>query len=328
MSTDYPEALDEFTNPPSPATPLGSSITPHREQHANANDAIEAIEAKLGTGASLAADAAPGAALVALGDGDTEWVEIDAATDATTLAKGIVRLAGDLGGTAASPSVLKIRGVAVGAAAPTAGQVLTAVDGDDATWQNPSGGGASVVERGRAKPSGGAAELVIPGNVLFAVATGGLSAGLTQYERFLLEDDVDVDAYKFEVTTPAAAGGKARVAIATADKDWQPLALVAQSAEIAIDSAGVKSFPDVRTLAAGRYLKIIRVSAACDLRGYRANMPGEGIPSTMGVNMTRLRWRGEAYGAFTDPPAPWTGTSTDTNTLTLLHHVVLSVTAP
>ena len=47
MATNYPGALDSFTNPTSTDT-LNSATVPHADQHANANDAIEAIQATLG----------------------------------------------------------------------------------------------------------------------------------------------------------------------------------------------------------------------------------------------------------------------------------------
>lgn len=43
MATSYPVSLDNFTNPTSAA-----SVAGHALQHANANDAIEAIQLKLG----------------------------------------------------------------------------------------------------------------------------------------------------------------------------------------------------------------------------------------------------------------------------------------
>lgn len=49
MPTNFPTALDSFTNP------VGTddvSVVPHAEQHANKNDAIEAIQAKLGINSS------------------------------------------------------------------------------------------------------------------------------------------------------------------------------------------------------------------------------------------------------------------------------------
>lgn len=48
MGTNYPGALDAFVNP-TPDDELDSVIVPHDQQHANANDAIEAMQATLGT---------------------------------------------------------------------------------------------------------------------------------------------------------------------------------------------------------------------------------------------------------------------------------------
>jgi hypothetical protein len=52
MATNYPTSLDTFINPLSTDSQNSPS---HSLQHANANDAIEAIEAKLGFGTALAA---------------------------------------------------------------------------------------------------------------------------------------------------------------------------------------------------------------------------------------------------------------------------------
>lgn len=48
MATSYPSGLDNFNNPTS-TSKLGDSGVIHHQQHANANDAIEAMQAKLGT---------------------------------------------------------------------------------------------------------------------------------------------------------------------------------------------------------------------------------------------------------------------------------------
>ena len=48
MTTAYPSGIDNFTNPTSTDT-LSSSTVPHASEHANANDAIKAIETELGT---------------------------------------------------------------------------------------------------------------------------------------------------------------------------------------------------------------------------------------------------------------------------------------
>jgi hypothetical protein len=47
MSTQYPNSLDDFTNPT--ATDRLNSVTvPHHQQHADLNDAVEAIQVTLG----------------------------------------------------------------------------------------------------------------------------------------------------------------------------------------------------------------------------------------------------------------------------------------
>jgi len=48
MTTSYPSGIDNFTNPTSTDT-LSSATVPHASEHANANDAIKAIETELGT---------------------------------------------------------------------------------------------------------------------------------------------------------------------------------------------------------------------------------------------------------------------------------------
>jgi hypothetical protein len=47
MSTSYPNALDDFVNPSASDT-LNSGVVPHHRQHADLNDAVEAIQTVLG----------------------------------------------------------------------------------------------------------------------------------------------------------------------------------------------------------------------------------------------------------------------------------------
>lgn len=47
MPTQFPIALDDFLNPTSAST-LGTPGLKHSEQHANTNDAIEAIQLRVG----------------------------------------------------------------------------------------------------------------------------------------------------------------------------------------------------------------------------------------------------------------------------------------
>ena len=48
MASNYPGSLDSFNNPTG-TTKTDATGFEHATQHANANDAIEAIEAELGT---------------------------------------------------------------------------------------------------------------------------------------------------------------------------------------------------------------------------------------------------------------------------------------
>lgn len=65
--TNYPTSLDSLVNPSSSDT---TTAVDHAAQHANANDAIEALEAKLGIGASVAAS---GKLLRGTGAGASAW---------------------------------------------------------------------------------------------------------------------------------------------------------------------------------------------------------------------------------------------------------------
>ena len=47
MATNYPNSLDNFINP-LPSDSLSSSTVPHADQHANINDAMEAMQTVLG----------------------------------------------------------------------------------------------------------------------------------------------------------------------------------------------------------------------------------------------------------------------------------------
>lgn len=78
---NYPTSLDAFTNP----TSVDSLSAPsHSDQHANANDAIEALEAKVGIGTSTAGSATAGHVLVASSGGTTSWTTVGASAISTT----------------------------------------------------------------------------------------------------------------------------------------------------------------------------------------------------------------------------------------------------
>ena len=70
MASLYPGALDDFTNPTATDS-LNDPTVPHATQHADANDAIEAIQATLGIdpqGTEATVDARIGVLETGLGD--------------------------------------------------------------------------------------------------------------------------------------------------------------------------------------------------------------------------------------------------------------------
>lgn len=124
MPTNYPTSLDTFTNPTS-TDDLNTAGVLHDEQHANVNDAVEALEARVGiTGAPtfsrssllVAASNAPATWIAAADytcDGTADDVQIQAALDALPAAGGTVML---------SPGLFT---VAVSAGSPVTGDSLT-----------------------------------------------------------------------------------------------------------------------------------------------------------------------------------------------------------
>jgi|GEM_PF-5312196 len=70
MATNFPTSLDTFTNPNSGNTLDSPS---HSVQHSDINDAVEAIEAKVGVGSSTAGSATAGYALVNTSGGTTAY---------------------------------------------------------------------------------------------------------------------------------------------------------------------------------------------------------------------------------------------------------------
>lgn len=101
-----------------------------------------ALSTAAGRALVTAADASAQRTALGLGTAATTASSAYATAAQGTKADGAAQIAGDLSGTAATPVVAKINGVAV-TGTPTTGQVPTATSGTAATWQTPSGGGGS-----------------------------------------------------------------------------------------------------------------------------------------------------------------------------------------
>lgn len=76
MAINYPTSIDTLTNPATTDTLASPS---HAGQHSDLNDSVEAIETKLGIGASAATLATTGQALISAGSGTTAWTTIGTA---------------------------------------------------------------------------------------------------------------------------------------------------------------------------------------------------------------------------------------------------------
>lgn len=121
MTVNFPTSLDSLSNPAS-TDALNNSTTPHATQHANANDILEALEAKVGIDASTPSS---GKVMLSTGTGHSKWGQIEAGMYGSTSIKnadvstGIDASkinAGTFGGTTSTaykaimPSILFVNG--------------------------------------------------------------------------------------------------------------------------------------------------------------------------------------------------------------------------
>jgi trimeric autotransporter adhesin len=110
---------------------VGTGTLPARTDHAHGREGFGAV-------AALAAFGTASANGTAVSVSHSDHVHgAPALPAATTGAQGTVQLAGDLAGTASSPTVAKVVGTAV-SGTPSAGLVLTASSGSAASWTAPA----------------------------------------------------------------------------------------------------------------------------------------------------------------------------------------------
>lgn len=100
------------------------------------------------------------------------------AADATSSSRGIVQLTGDLGGTATSPSVLKLRGTPISSVAPTtAGHVLTYDVNGNATWAAPANSANTISGVVPVANGGTGLSSVTSGGAVYASSSSALTTG-------------------------------------------------------------------------------------------------------------------------------------------------------
>lgn len=182
MATSYPTSVDALTNPA--ATDAVTSPS-HASQHANANDAIEAIENRLGTGSQTT----PGAAnrvLRSTSATASEWAALALSTDVTgtlPVANGGTGItSGTSGGipaftgttTIASSAALTANGVVLGGGAGTAPS-STAAGTSNQVFRVPGAGGA---------PAFGAVDLAQSAAVTGTLPVGNGGTGIASATAF------------------------------------------------------------------------------------------------------------------------------------------------
>jgi uncharacterized coiled-coil protein SlyX len=203
----------------------------------------KALVADLAGKANLASPTFTGTPLAptpALADNSTQIAttafvlsKVNAATvnDASSSAKGIVQLAGDLGGSASSPLVAKIQGNLVSSSTPTSGQVLT-YDGTSwgpAATSNAAGTLSGTV--GIANGGTGATTKTLAFNALSPMTTsgdiiyGGLSGTGTRLAKgnnfsFLTLDDVGLPTWTNAIRATSGSTWNAAVGFSFIGGDW------------------------------------------------------------------------------------------------------------
>lgn len=134
----YPTSLDSFTNPS--ATDSVATVS-HSAQHANANDAIEALQAKLGIGVSTAVS---NSVLAGNGTGSSGW------TTTPTLSTLTISGLGTFGSFISQASSTILGGLTITGNSTTTNATTTILAATTATSTNYFGAGLATCQSGNA----------------------------------------------------------------------------------------------------------------------------------------------------------------------------------
>jgi hypothetical protein len=180
---------------------------------------------------------------------------------------------------------------------------------------------------GRPKTSAGTVILSKPGVELSTVSTQALTSGQVRYEPFWVDTQITLDRLFLEVTTAAAAGSKARLAIVPATTDWQPATTgVIDCGEVAVDAVAVVSLTIAQVLTQGRWLIAINTSGTPTLRAYRGGSKLMGATPSLGASALISSWTATlAYAAYADPLP---GATAGTAATPFVHTVLCRVSVP
>ncbi len=179
-----------------------------------------------------------------------------------------------------------------------------------------------LVERGLPLPAGGT-RMTIPGVVVTTVNNLVAVANQKYYEPFIVHDAITVDALFVEVL--AAAGTIARLAIATADTEFQPIATVLEGTVATTGIAIVNTTPAATVLQPGRYVKSFVSDGAPSMRMLVGSLPGGDLRSILGTNPFAQLHTKAAVGTGANNLSAWD--TVTWNTSPQSHMVVLRLTA-
>lgn len=150
--------------------------------------------------------------------------------------------------------------------------------------------------------------LILPGIASGSGGTQALVKDRLHYIPIKPITPIVIDQITIEVTSAAAGSEKCRIAIYRADINWQPLAQIVATAEIAIDANAVvdTAIADT-TLREARYLIGINVEGNVTLRTANiAVYPTMGYLTTLGATpRVGIVYVSAAYGALPDPGTAW-----------------------
>lgn len=181
MTITYPTALDVFTNPTA-GDALNAASVPHATQHADANDAIEALEAKVGIGASTPV---ANRVLAGTGVGVSGWSASPTLTGliltaGLTVSAGGAAITGNSSVTAGNSHALTVNGGTTGSVLVLAGGTITAayrlIDAS-LTWNSGGTGFQAVVVNVTDTASSAASQLLalqINSGTIFSVRKDGV----------------------------------------------------------------------------------------------------------------------------------------------------------
>jgi hypothetical protein len=147
--------------------------------------------------------------------------------DATTSAKGILQLAGDLDGSATSPSVVKLRGTPISSVAPTtAGHVLTYDVNGSATWAAPANSANTISGVVPVANGGTGLSSVTSGGAVYASSTSALTTG----------------------TLPLTAGGTGATTAGAALTSLGAQSTANLSTDVTTDATSTTKYPSVNSI--------------------------------------------------------------------------------